>query len=43
VVMCSFGKSLRRMAKGQPLFREVLSAISPDDSARQTTEPPSAR
>lgn len=40
-VQCSFGKSLRRFFKGQPIFREMLSAASGlADSIQQKTEQP---
>lgn len=38
-VQCSFGKSLRRFFKGQPIFREMLSAASGlVDNIQQKTE-----
>lgn len=42
-IQVSFGKAIRRLMKGQPLFREVLSAINPTDSAPQTSAQQSER
>lgn len=42
-VQVSFGKALRRLMKGQPLFREVLSAINPADSEAPTSAQQSER